>query len=190
MRSTTQYVYKTTLAKTYGLTPKLIALLGPADKEVPNRHHRSGPPSLLYAVDRVEQFVTEHAAEVADAASRRKARSESAARGVVTKTTKLIDGIDEIGLTWSELPRKYQTLLDRAASHAVARYGAAAHTPGYAGVVATVRHEFTNYDELLRLIHGKVGSSAAYESIRSRLDDEIEAKLAERYPRVLHDAAE
>jgi hypothetical protein len=52
-----KYFYKTTIANTYGMTPKMIAELGDPDKLVENPHYKSGPPAGLYKVKRVEAWL-------------------------------------------------------------------------------------------------------------------------------------
>ena len=49
-------------------------------------------------------------------------------------------------------------------------------------MIATIRHEFTNYHEILKMIEGKVGKGDVYEQVRRDLDDEIPVRLIEAYP--------
>lgn len=49
-----KYIYRTTVLKRGGWTPELVdAVLGAPDKLVPNPHYKSGPPAMLYWLDRV-----------------------------------------------------------------------------------------------------------------------------------------
>ena len=181
-------VYKSTLKSRYGLTDKLVRLLGDPDKTVSNPHYRSGPPSGLYLVDRVDKFVAEHRAELAEAEARRSMRQDAARQAVRTKVRKVVEYAENVSLVVLPLPKTWEELERIAASHAYDRYGADAREPGWHGIVATVRHEFTNYHEVLAAFDGKVGAgrvfggSPAYNALRRRLDDEVVRAIEEAYP--------
>ena len=59
----------------YGLTPSMIADLGPPDFRDENLHNSFGPLANLYSVERVERWVGENTERVEEAKSKRPARS-------------------------------------------------------------------------------------------------------------------
>lgn len=176
-------IYKSTLKSEYGFTETLIKKLGDPDDLVVNRNYKSGPPASLYRVDRVKQFIKQHKVEVTQVRAKRKKRQASARKGVETKARKLSAIIETIKLELVRpLPASLDELFKIAHSHAIDRHGMNCAPPGPDGIAATVRHEFTNYDELLAVLEGKCGSGSAYESARCNLDFEIDMMLTLKYP--------
>jgi len=174
-----EMVYAKTLTDSYSFTRKLIEMLGDADKEVTNKNHKSGPPAKLYRLDRVHKFVREHPEEFA----RARRRSEAASRGVKTKEQKLNDILDKIPLRLTRaLPETFAELKRIARANAQDRHGFDARDPGPKGIIATFRHEFTNYEDLLSIIRSKVGASDAYESMRDTLNELANDLLTQKYP--------
>jgi hypothetical protein len=78
-----EYVYKSTVAKVYGLTPSMIDELGGPDEVCENPHYRNGPLASLYRVERVEAWVEQNRERVEKAKERRAKRAAAAreARG-------------------------------------------------------------------------------------------------------------
>ncbi|AWM39842.1 hypothetical protein GobsT_17870 [Gemmata obscuriglobus] len=72
------FVYKSTLSKTYGLTPATINELGEPDKFCDNPHWPDGPPSGLYSIQRVEFWVGANQERVDRARESRVRRSAAA----------------------------------------------------------------------------------------------------------------
>jgi hypothetical protein len=167
------YVTKSTLLRGYGFTPKLIDELGAADGECTNPHARSAAPMRLYSVPRVNRFIAEHKTDFESAIARRPGRQDAAKRAVATKTRVLCESAEQVNLQVGNLP-PLRELEARASAHASGRHGADAREPGYKGICATIRHEFTNYDAILEKLRGQIGKGKAYEIIRRRLDEQIE----------------
>lgn len=166
----------------YGMTDSLIDKLGEPDEERVNPHYRSGPSMKLFKVSRVERFAKRHRDTIAVMVAKRDGRRAASRKAVETKMDKLMSEIDDIGLDISSaLPEKYKDLLAIASRHARERYGDRASQPGYNGACATLRHEFTNYHQLLQMAFGRVGKQDAYDSIRNSLDKQIETLMKERY---------
>jgi len=181
LKNERKYVYRSTLSSEYGLTPSLIRKLGEPDEQRPNPHYRSGPPSSLYSIKRVEKFVAKHQVEIEAQKLKWGKRSDAAKKAAASKRNTLIRAAKEIPLKWKPLPKMYAQLESLANGHALERYGADAKDAGYNGVISTVRHEFTNYEEILAEFKGKVGTNEAYDEIRERLDTEIAATLRKVY---------
>lgn len=72
------FMYKSTVRAVYGLSDAWMTRLGTPDREVPNPHYRSGPPSSLYSIARVEELLAEHAEEYAVHLAKRERRSVAA----------------------------------------------------------------------------------------------------------------
>lgn len=177
------YVSRTTLAKRYGLTPKLIEAMGAPDKEASNPHYRSGPPMQLFLIERVERFVDEHAEELRACAERRPARVAAAVKAISTKRSSLVAHAETVPLEWRRpLPSSFGRLRGEAWSHATSHYGEEAHEPGRSGIFSTVRHDYTNYHDILATFHGRCGAEDAYQTLRNRLDDEIKRAMRLAYP--------
>lgn len=54
--------------------------------------------------------------------------------------------------------------------------------PSRAALVAYVRHNLTNYENLLDYIRGRQGWHEAYPRLKERVNQTVEQKLDERYP--------
>ena len=184
---TAEMVYKITLKKDYGLTDRLIKKLGKPNKFVKNPHYKSGPEAGLYSIKRVENFLKKHKIEIDLAKAARPRRIESACKAVETKTQILIDYAKTVQLIIKPLPKTLEELQRIASRHASDRYGIDAREPGMSGIASTIRHEYTNYDEILRYFKGKVGGgkvqggSHAYNTLRERLDADIDRLIFQKY---------
>lgn len=147
-----EYVYTSTVRRKYGLTPKMIAELGPPDDIVENPHYRRGD-ACLYRVDRVVAWVARNSDRVEKALPQRVNRSAAAKKAHEHKQQERLRQQEErlrrekvvadAALTISPLP---ETLLDDA--RAAFRGQTAALTKRQ--LVAHVRHALTNYPDLLR----------------------------------------
>ena len=99
---------------------------------------------------------------------------------------RLLEGVE---LQLHALPETYDVLKRLTRLHQVERYGTDAGEPSPNGVIATVRHEYTNYNEILDMIEGKVGKGDASEQLRWEIDDRIRLRLIEKYPGQIPDEA-
>jgi hypothetical protein len=171
--TTPRYVYKTTLKTVYGLTDGLIAKLGEPDKRVPNPHYRkAGAPSALYLVERVEQFIDTHAAELAHVRALRAKRS-AAMTAVMQRRREAAEAwARTVPLQIAPLPRLHTLAGDVHDYYAAisGEHRSHIHDNGY---IAYIRHNYTNYDAVLIELEQRpdqVGSDAAYVIIRERID--------------------
>jgi hypothetical protein len=186
-KSKPEMVYKSTLKTRFGLTDTLIKKLGEPDEFTENPHYKSGPPSQLYLVKRVERFVKRNSEAVNIAKTFREPRKKAAAQAVRTKREELIKLARTTLLVFIKaLPATCGALHEFATSHAYARYRDP-RTPGLNGVLSTIRHEFTNYERILNAFRnrvgcGDVGPGSAYWELRKRLDTEVEIAFFRAYP--------
>ncbi|MCK6472706.1 MAG: hypothetical protein L6R28_13260 [Planctomycetes bacterium] len=105
-------VFKTALKTRFGLTDRLIRMLGEPDERVLNPHYRSGPKASLYAVARVKKFIREHAPEIAALEQRRAKQAQAQAQRVKEATE-----ADE-----REMVRKYPSWKDALPDAAAAMF--------------------------------------------------------------------
>jgi hypothetical protein len=165
-----RFVYRTTLGKVYGLTPAMIDELGGPDEYRENPHWKTGPyPASLYSIERVEAWIEVNTGRVEKARESRTNRSVAAKRAHGKKRAeryeKAKSWVMSVPIT---LRRPFpDTLLAVAKSR-----------PGR-GVEAHVRHRFTNYESLLRVLYLHGFCEELYPLLRERIDPEVRAALAE-----------
>lgn len=182
-----EYVYKSTLRDVYGLTPAMIRELGDPDKLTKNPHWKSGPLASLYLIERVEAWIDANIERVEQAREKRVKRAASAKRANETKYTKITQWAQMVDITFTP-PTDYDAAWDQAEQHYLYQSTWDDYrTISYNGVVAYIRHNCTNYDRLLRQIDGKVGTYQAYNIIRARVDDMVEAWLNDARTEVADD---
>jgi len=126
-----EMVYKSTLKSRFGLTDKLILLLGDPDKLVKNPNYKSGPPAGLYLVERVESFIRDHLVEVDEAKAKREGRKAAAQKAVATKTREIVAFASSVDLGVVNPLPSLEKLREIARTHAFECYGADAREPGY-----------------------------------------------------------
>jgi len=184
-------VTKSTLKTVHGFTDKALIQLGPPHDTVPNPHYKCAQPMCLYSLDRALEFKRSHPNLFDD--TKRERRRAAAAKGIATKLAALQKLLETNPLKLIyPLPPTFEALRTRARSHADDRHGSNACEPGISGIIACVRHEYTNYEDVLSIIKGRCGKESAYDDIRWELDNEIARWLEEKYPdeRVLDQLAQ
>jgi hypothetical protein len=179
MNYNAEMVYASALKERHGFTDSLIKRLGAPDETAVNPKYRSAPPAKLYRLERALAFKAANPELFEKAALRRAAAKKSAD----TRWHALLDEVQDYEIELLRpLPKQLSELETVTRNHAEERYGSGAQVPGKRAIFATVRHEYTNYEDLLQKIKGKIGVKEAYESIRFDLDREIKALLMEAYP--------
>lgn len=181
------YVYKTTLRKVYGMTPKMIEELGEADKYVTNPNWKTGPyEASLYLIERVEAWVEENQDRLVKAKASRAIRS--AAMKAVHKEKQEQRRREEQerlrkGRAWADkvevvvkrpLPK---TLLVDARRYK--DFGRTVVAPDDRKLRNHVRHKYTNYHLLLHEIGPWEVRGEVYEHLRKRLDAIVEEVVVE-----------
>lgn len=176
-----EYVYKSTLKGTYGLTDSWIKKLGEPDKTVPNPHYRSGPPASLYRIERVEAFIDANHDEWLKLQERRRAYRKVARKVADKKRQETIEWAEtvEIEAYRKRLPRN-QSKLENAVREQWVNFRAFERgdyvdyvdfTMSHNALVAYLRHNHTSYEFLLDELPGRVGTADAYAIIRDRCDE-------------------
>ena len=165
MKDKPKFITPTRLKSEFFFTPTLLRQLGPPDKLATNPHYSSGPPMNMYLISRVKLFMRRHRAKFEVAKKRRPSRSLSAGAAVKTKTRRLIDEISKTPLVIAKLPRNLESVVSSADAHASDRHGMDAREVGPHGVIAHIRHNYTNYESVLRILKGRVGREDGYDQI-------------------------
>jgi hypothetical protein len=168
-----QFVYKSTLKEVYGLNDALIRSVGEPDKRVSNPHYRCAAPASLYAIERVEQFVEQHADEIELA----RQRSAKARRATDAKRAELQQWAETVSIEVDTLPDDLWTRAELHYAKRVTLYEDGFAGVGLNGVIAYVRHRFTNYESLLRHLEGRAGCAEAYVVIKARVNEAVKEKL-------------
>jgi hypothetical protein len=171
------YVYKATLGRVYGLTPRMIEELEPPDELCDNPHYPSGPPANLYLIERVEAWIDEHKEEVEKAKSSRGKRS-AAAKAVhdkkLAERLKAAEGwVAGLEIT-VQLPFP-KTLLEDA--HRCFALRGDENCLNEKGLHAYCRHRLTNYESLLQQLYENEFSGSLYPLLRKRVDAVVLAVL-------------
>ena len=174
-----------------GWTSKSIEMfLGEPDERRQNPMYRSAAPMCLYdekRVTRVEKSV-KYKKHLASSQGAR----DAAKKAVETKRQKL--------LAWArEWEPKLTTPKEEVLEAAVKAYNMYPRNSGGASLDSDplflqritmnyLRHECTDYEEALDHIKGKVGSSDAYDEVRSIIDSKLEPILADAMGSVMSTA--
>ncbi len=181
-----RYVYKSTLSKVYGLTPRMIYELGEPDETCDNPYYQNGAPASLYLIERVESWVEANKERVAkaresrarrsaatkEAHARRKALYEKERAEMLKKAEERVRGMEIV--VKRPLP---ETLLEDAQERF--RFRGNPDPLTEKGLHAHVRHRLTNYEALLRELHTWEFSWELYSVLRKRVDAVVKDALAE-----------
>lgn len=158
-----EYISQSRIKNEFGLTDAQIRSLGEPDATRPNPHYRSGPPMKLYLQQRVEQWIAEHGSEIAASLSRKQAaqRSVSTKReSARTEIAKLVRRLELAPIISRARVRK------EAAAFFMERYASFSGEVTEKGLCSFIRHNYTNYEEILSVVKGKVGASDLYENVK------------------------
>lgn len=158
-----EYLSQSSIKSEFGLTDTQIRSLGEPDATRPNPHYRSGPPMKLYLRDRVEQWIAKHQNEIADS----QPRKQAAQRAIRTKRE----------MARAEIAKHVRSLeLEPIVSRAKVRKEAADFfferyedfngEVTEKGLCSFIRHNYTNYEEILSVVKGKVGASDLYVNVK------------------------
>lgn len=171
MKDEKRYMAKSTLKEVYGLTDRLIKLIGLPDKTAPNPYYNRAAPMCLYLIERVENWIENHPDEVKTA----KARSNRGKRVSGAKRLEMLAWAENVDVAIYKLGNKKK--LERQT------LAASSHLEDFTltenAIIAFVRHNRTNYHDLLSDLSGRAGCAEAYAIIRRRVNYEITKKLRE-----------
>jgi hypothetical protein len=177
-REQAAYVYRSTLKSRYLMNEKWIARFGPSDKQVPNPHHRFGPPASLYSVARVEEFLDVYAREYAEHLVVRAKRSIVMTAVAETKRQELLEWARNVKIEHDPWPTDlWETCQCHLAS--LYRNSVLRRVPEVSPrhILNMLRHAHTNYETLLDDTNGKTGAAFTYTFIKGCINAEIATRL-------------
>ena len=159
-----EYLSQSRIKSEFGLTDTQIrGALAPPDTTRPNPHYRSGPPMKLYLRNRVEQWIAEHQSEITES----QPRKQAAQRAVHTKResakveiAKLVQRLELEPIASRASVRK------EAAEFFYEQYEEFNGEVTEKGLCSFIRHNYTNYEEILSIVKGKVGASDLYVNVK------------------------
>lgn len=180
-------VCKSSLREFFLLTDKWIVALGPPDKTVPNPHYRrAAAPMQLWAVARVEEFVAAHADDpqfVAMQAKRRETIATRETRRTIReekRAAELRAWAVSCEISIWPLPDNLCKALRR--SHAQRDNGYfTGNGETKRDALNFVRHERSNYHDLLDELANAPDTWEAYETIKARVN-ELALKALQGHP--------
>lgn len=166
-----RYVSIHQLRDVYGLTPSMIAQLGPPDRR-----------TRLYLTVRVEAFVAAHEYQMRSVAPVRNGRSARHRRKWTGMYYKAVGWAARCAIDFT--PPESVTEAFRRADAWYRDLDASQGIP-YQGTsparfAAWLRHHHTNYERLVRGLTGCTGSADACEILRERAHEVVSAWLAEQ----------
>lgn len=179
-------ITKSRLKSERGWTDKLLKIFLPIpDLTKQNPNYRSGPPMLLYYIDRVERI--EDTEEFKSEKSRTSKRQVSANKAVETKMQQLREWVENIEINVPNC--ESSKLVKQACDHyneiqnwrksegrsTCGRYASPDSDPKFIERICVnyLRHCLTRYEEHLDEISGKVGFSDGYDKIRNKILSKI-----------------
>jgi hypothetical protein len=170
-RNTSDLITMQAIKAEFGLTDALIRDLGDPDDSVPNPHGRNAADIQLFSRARVTQYVQDHPDQIAKAARRRAA----AKRGAATRRVQARAMVDHALATLELEPAPPRgQLLDEVRAFLFE------YDPDFDGyvsrkaVLSYLRHNYTNYEEILEKLQGKVGARNLYQHVKDCLNKRIE----------------
>jgi hypothetical protein len=158
-----EYLSQSCIKSEFGLTDTQIRALGEPDVTRPNPHYRKGPPMKLYLRKRVEQWIAKHQSEIM-ASQPRKQAAQKAVRtkreSAKVEIAKLVRSLELEPIISRARVRK------EAAEFFLERYENFNGEVTEKGLCSFIRHNYTNYEEILSVVKGKVGASDLYVNVK------------------------
>jgi hypothetical protein len=158
-----EYITQSRLKDEFGLTARQIRCLGEPDATRRNPYYRSSAPMKLYLRQRVEQWIAEHQDEIMAS----EPRKQAAQRAVNTKRetaqmeiARLVHKLELEPIVSRARVRK------EAAVFFLSRYEDFSGQVTEKGLCSFIRHNYTNYEEILSAVKGRVGASDLYENVK------------------------
>lgn len=161
------------LKSEYGFSESWVKRIGQPDWIRPNPTGQKRAPMRLWNKDRVESFIEANKVEYAHWLEERVKRSATA-KNVAERRR-------QATMAWAEtcevIFKPFPLDLKRAAEG----YFSGSGEQGDRGIVAMLRHDYSNYESLIGSLKGQVGRYEAYYVIRKRIIQEICEKTAISY---------
>lgn len=158
-----EYVTLSGLKTEYGLTDKLIKSIGAPNAIQTNPYYKNASPTKLYLKERINCWISEHQKEIVAAQVRKDAANKAAntkRRLGRTVVAKVVQGLK---LRPIGTPKSVER---QAREFFFSMYEDFNGEVTEKGKCAFIRHNFTNYEEILSVVKGKVGASELYENVK------------------------
>ena len=182
-----EYISVTGIKLQYNVTDKFVKLLGEPDMEGENPHYKSAAPTKLYRRKRVADFVEKMKLENPAFMERMAKRQSKAAKAVETKKASMKALVAELVASLVIQPYDAAKIpgltMQQHYLHQIDIHGDCdddSFEPGFGACVAYIRHQLTDYEDVLERIRGRVGSQGAYETIKTTLNQMIETDYTEK----------
>lgn len=158
-----EYLSQSRIKSEFGLTDTQIRSLGEPDTTRPNPHYRSGPPMKLYLRKRVEEWIAEHQGEITASQPHKQAAQKAVhtkRESAKAEIAKLVGRLELDPIVSRARVRK------EAAEFFLERYDDFNGEVTEKGLCSFIRHNYTNYEEILAVVRGKVGASDLYVNVK------------------------
>jgi len=175
------YMTVTRAKDQYFLTDSMIKKIGEEDKVVPNPHFRRSAPMRLYLISRIEQWVSENLDLVDKARIRRQKLSKIQLEVHEKKREKMRQLTD----SWQpqlDIDEDMNEIIEEARDYYDYRYDDFDGKVTRGGLIAFIRHQYTDYERFLLSIDGYKGHTGVgllYLPLRSKVDAMIEQYLVD-----------
>jgi hypothetical protein len=157
-----EYLSQSRIKSEFGLTDTQIRSLGEPDTTRPNPHYRKGPPMKLYLQNRVEQWIAEHGSEITAS----QPRKQAAQKAVHTKRETARAEIARLVLSLKLEPIVSRARVRKEVADFFERYEDFNGEVTEKALCSYIRHNYTNYEEILSVVKGKVGASDLYVNVK------------------------
>ena len=174
------YITATRAKKEYFLTDSMIKMIGEEDKTVRNSHRRSSY-IRLYLIERIEEWVVENA----DLVEKSKIRREKLSKAQLKVHAEKREKMKELTKSWKPKMKipcgvSIEEMTEDAKSYYHFRYDDFSGQVTRQGLIAYIRHEYTDYEWFLSEIDsskGKTGVGLLYPPLRIKVDELISKYL-------------
>jgi hypothetical protein len=158
-----EYIAQSRIKDEFGLTARQVRSLGEPDATRRNPYYRSSPPVKLYLRQRVEQWIAEHQSEIAASQPRRQAANKA----VHTKRESAKKEIAKLVGSLALAPIVSRARVQKeAAAFFLERYEDFSGEVTEKGLCSLLRHNYTNYEQILSAVKGKVGATELYQNVK------------------------
>lgn len=175
-----EYICKTALKKEYYFTDAMIREIGEPDKITVNPYYKCAPPMHLYLLKKIDAYIDVHEDKYRERIEQFKKRSNRMSQVYAQKKSVLLIWAENVKINIFTLPNHPDRLFKKAVDYYISfqinyrnNYAGDFHV-GKKAILNFLRHNYTNYENLLGEIKGKTGTIEAYFIIKDRINEIIE----------------
>ncbi len=163
------YMSKAQIKEKFDLNDCLIKMMGPPDRTKVNPCYRSAAPMQLFLRTRVEEWMRSNDDLVQEHRASQRIRQPAAAKAVATKREKARQlatrQVNRFKIKGLQNPPSRKWLVSQTAAFLMDRYPEEEVVTDRA-ICSHVRHQFSNYEEVLDALKGQVGIGELYEAFK------------------------